>query len=159
MGEVFEVFRRTIVDLVWSIEFFIVDLVLSSCDHATAKMIEGPPPRFMQWWCKNQLYLVPQICIHLLFWWNYCQIVRRGCGTEEWLLSMHMLASRASHSQELVLKGQSDSHLVCVVRASKWSLFGHQEKGVISSVIFLTPFPLVFFSSPYWTRGEDLQRG
>ena len=124
-----------------------------SCNHAMAKEIKGPPPGFVQWLCKKQLYLVQEISFHLLFQANCCQIVGRGRGAEERLLSVYMLAG---HSQRLVLKGQSDPQAIYVVRATKWSQFRPQQKEVTFSVLFST---LTFSSSILFQSLMNYRRG
>lgn len=117
-----------------------------------AREIKGPPPGFVQWLYKKQLYVVQEISFHLLFQANCHQIFRRGCGTEERLLSIYMLAG---HSQRLVLKGQSDPQAIFVVRATKWSRFGPQQKEVNFSVLFstITFSSIILFQSLNYRRG------
>lgn len=40
---------------------------MSSCNHAMAQEIKGPPPRFRLWLCMKQLYLVQEIPFHCCF--------------------------------------------------------------------------------------------
>ena len=128
------VFERAVVGLIRFVQFS-AQYVLSSCNRMMAKEIKGPLLGFMQWLCKKQLYLVQEISFHLPFRANGHRTVRRDCGTEEQLLSRCVLAG---HSQRPVLRGQSDPPAIFVVRATKRSQFGPQQKEVTFSILFTT---------------------